>query len=151
MQPDALIAFVKARLDEDEVVAREACDGDSGQWFMGRKWNVYRAEDEARYDEDYQGEENRLVVYGNVKPQSEYVARHDPARALREVAAKRALIRVALENAAETDSERGDGHDAGGIAAGQCSDHGAEAALRNLAPLAAIWDGHPDYDPGWKP
>jgi len=53
--------------------------------------------------------------------------------------ALRQLITIALENAAETDNERGDGHDAAEIAAGKCGDHGLKAALRNLAPLTAIW------------
>ena len=87
---DDLISFLRTQLDEDERVAREAADGDSGRWFFGEKWNVYRAEDIG----DDAGEVNELVVYGNVKPQSEHIARHDPARVLREVEAKRRILDV---------------------------------------------------------
>ena len=87
-----LVTWLRAQLDEDERGAREAAERDSGEWFMGDRWNVYRIEDEARYDDDYQGEENRLVVYGNIKSQSEHIARHDPARVLAEVEAKRRIL-----------------------------------------------------------
>lgn len=73
-----LAAWLREAVLERLELAREACDGDSGQRFTGRKWNVFRAEDEARYDEDYQGEENRLVTYGNVKVQSLHIAANDP-------------------------------------------------------------------------
>lgn len=74
-----LLAAVRQRME----TAQAAADGDSGRWFMGDRWNVFRAEDEARYDENYGGEEHRLVVYGNVKDQSEHIAANDPATILR--------------------------------------------------------------------
>jgi hypothetical protein len=87
-----LIAKLRAALDEDERVAREACDNDSGEWFDGDDWNVWRAEEIDPHDEL---EQHELVVYGNVKPQSEHIARHDPARALRQVAAMRKVLDLA--------------------------------------------------------
>lgn len=124
--PD-LIAFLCARLDEEEAAAREAADGDSGQWFMGRKWNVYRAGDENPYGE----EENRLVAYGNVKPQSEHIARHDPARVLREVEAGRRIL------ARHTMCVQGL--------------HAGPYPCPELADLLYRWADHPDYRPEWAP
>lgn len=96
---DELVRWLTACLDEDVARATAAADGGSGEWFMGRKWNVYRAEDETP-DED--GETNALVVYGNVKDQSEHIAEHDPARVLREIDAKRQLL-AAWSRGAPTD------------------------------------------------
>jgi hypothetical protein len=86
---DELITWLREQLDDDERVARDAADHDSGRWFMGDKWNVFRAEDMTP-DDDI--ECNELVVYGNVKPQSEHIARWDPARVLAEVDAKRRIL-----------------------------------------------------------
>lgn len=86
---DDLARWLHAQLDIDTARATAAADGDSGEWFMGDKWNVYRAEDETP-DEDR--ETNTLVVYGNVKDQSEHIAAHDPARVLREIDAKRQVL-----------------------------------------------------------
>lgn len=74
-----LAARLREVIEERLKVAREAADGDSGRWFAGDGWNVYRAEDETPYDDH---EENRLVVYGNIKPQSEHIALCDPADAI---------------------------------------------------------------------
>ncbi|BBC35256.1 hypothetical protein SGFS_065500 [Streptomyces graminofaciens] len=84
-----LARWLGQQLDVDAERATAAADNDSGEWFMGDKWNVYRAEDEAP-DEDV--ETNALVVYGNVKSQSEHIAEWDPARVLREIDAKRRLL-----------------------------------------------------------
>jgi hypothetical protein len=89
---DELIRFLRARYDEREALAREAADGDSGKWFMGDKWNVYRAEDENPYGDV---DEHALVVYGNMKPQSQHIATHDPDTVLRSIAGKRAIVGMA--------------------------------------------------------
>lgn len=136
------MAFLKERLDEDEAAAREAADNDSGQWFMGDKWNVYRTEDEARHDLDYQGEEHRLVVYGNVKPQSEHIALHDPARALHEVEAKRAILELhSGSHECPVYDHNGDIDNCGWIDEGDCP---------TKQHLAAVYSDHPGYRPEWK-
>ena len=76
-------------------------------------------------------------------------AADDPARVLREVAAKRKLIAFALENAARIDGEWGDCHEAAEIARGQCGDYGEDEAIEVLGPLAAIDSDHPDYRQEW--
>jgi hypothetical protein len=86
---DDPVTWLRAQLDEDERLAQEAADGDGGTWYMGERWNVFRDEDVAP---EGCGDVHRLVVYGNVRSQSEHIARHDPARVLAEVAAKRAIL-----------------------------------------------------------
>ena len=145
-----LVAFLRARLGEDEAGAREAADGDSGQWFMGDKWNVYRAEDEARYDLEPGPDEHRLVVYGNVEPQSEHIARHDPARVLREVEAGRAIL--AEHQPVWDDYVDGDGIERATHECETCRPPGTPDnwPCQTIRALAAVWSDHPDYDPAWR-
>jgi hypothetical protein len=83
------LAFLRDALDAAEARAEAARDGDSGEWFVGDKWNVYRVENEAPHDEI---EENRLVVYGNVCAQSEHIVANSPAAVLRRIAADRKIL-----------------------------------------------------------
>lgn len=75
--PEEILAFVRAQLDEDERLALDA---------GGRRWRreaigcVVDAAD------------NGLIVYGEGTPsseQSDHIVRHDPARTLLKVAAER--------------------------------------------------------------
>lgn len=84
-----LVAFLHGQLNAEERGALEAKDGRSGQWFVGGKWNVYCAEDETPHDDV---ETNELVVYGNGAALSAHIARHDPARVLAEIEAKRRTL-----------------------------------------------------------
>lgn len=136
---DVWAAFVTARLDETEAAAKEAAGpGYSGEWFVGDKWNVFRAEDEARYDPDCDGEENRLVCWGNVKPQSEHIALNDPARALRAVAVKRAIL------AKYELGQRAYDPGAGGWFSPAAEMFGSDMEWL-VRTLADEWAGHPDY------
>lgn len=142
-----LTAFLNARLDEARAAAKAAIGkphpspigAGPGVWvtgdprFPGRDLEI-RGDDMIIYDEG-----------GHSLAHAVHIARHDPARVLRGVAAMRELTAVALENAAMIDGEWGDGHEAAEIAGGKCADHGARAAMRVLGPLAAIWSDHADY------
>lgn len=86
------VAWLRQQIKADRAAATEAADGDSGNWFMGDKWNVYRAEDENRYDLDCPDEQNALVCWGNVKPQSEHIAIHDPRDVLARCDADLAIV-----------------------------------------------------------
>jgi hypothetical protein len=91
---DDLVTRLRAALDTHETVAKAAADGDSGAWFVGDKWNVYRAEDTAPRGD---AEENQLVVYGTVQVQAAHIAVHDPAFVLADIAAKRKLVDLYAE------------------------------------------------------
>jgi hypothetical protein len=82
---DDLIAFLNARLDEDEAAAKQAAGG-----IHGRREN-YKAIVADAADPD-----NWAIVDLSPLAEDEYlgthIARHDPARVLREVAAKRAIL-----------------------------------------------------------
>lgn len=99
-----LVAFIAARLDEDEAAARAAAaggrwryeDGDSiGAWTLyDEHWNIaslktYRHE---TYDYAERMPAMRDPEYVDADANGRHIARHDPARVLREVDAKRAIL-----------------------------------------------------------
>src|SRR6266576_4463664 len=79
-----LVAFLRARVDEDEAAARLAA----------REGGTWTQDDPVRFP----GAISSLggqVVYDEGAPdenQAPHIARHDPARVLREVEAKRAIL-----------------------------------------------------------
>jgi hypothetical protein len=121
------VAFGTARLDEDEALASgRVCS----EWKVigSRVWLPL-------------GGGSRLVAEFSDQPSSEpsaaeHVARHDPARVLREVdAGRRTLERHRPDRSGCQYCERPPGP-------GPCPD---------LADLLDRWSDHPDYDQGWKP
>lgn len=75
----------------------------------------------------------------------ERAARCDPARALREVAAKRAILAAWM--AAEASRNRWNHPDyRSGITDGR-----SDALANVLRALAAVYCDHPDYLPDWRP
>lgn len=131
---DDLIAFMKARLDEDEAIATAAAqfgtDGFSGrpQWI-----NQYGMVVDAT-DSDW-----AIVDLGGTavsgEPVYAHIARHDPARTLREVAADRALL-------AEYDEL------ANGLSAYMYMAGALEGIIRYRV---TVWSDHPDYRDEWRP
>jgi hypothetical protein len=81
--------------------------------------------------------------------EAHYEGQHDPARVLREVAAKRRLLDYAFANAAVIDGEWGGGSTEDEIRAGKCHGVGADAAMDVLTLLALPYSDHPDYRLEW--
>lgn len=112
-----IVEFIRARLDDDERIARAA---GTDQWEYrehpaDRALVVNAADDEVVvFDEGWPSED-----------QAQHIARHDPARVLREVALRRSTLDIHKE----------------------CGDGGHGCLDR--AYLAAVWSGHPDYDQAW--
>lgn len=148
-----LVEFLRARLTEDEMAAHQA-----GQYSGLRDRGLVEGWELARFGEELR----RLKVqttYGTLPPKlvttfddalfdrpiAAHIARHNPARVLREVEAKRGIIER-HEQAREfggksTISAHVNAQDDGYVQA--CFD-----ALRDLAlPYA----DHPDYREEWRP
>jgi hypothetical protein len=160
-----LVAFLNEQLDAEERGALDAKEGRSGRWFVGDKWNVYCVEDETPHDD---AETNELVVYGNGAALSAHIARHDPARVLAKITAKRAIVDAYLPPGADphpglpcTDDIKGD-PDGEEYAEMHPADQGAcmrhvEASKRLLHHdyvlrlLAAPYAGVDGYRPEWAP
>jgi len=124
---DDLIAFLRARLDEDGAAA-EAARAVCTEWYIA-------------CDDD-------SVTISALR---EHVGRHSPARALREVAAGRAIL-----------DEHGPGYPvtfpkpSGQPACGVCHAGGwdwepEQWPCPTVRHLAAVWSGHSDYRTEWRP
>lgn len=135
-----IVEFLRARLDEDEAVARAAIipahdgpnaykphpelaewlyDGDEVEYVQTPEMLAHKYPDRLYVTADSEG----LVpaVNGDVGP---HIARHDPARVLREVEAKR----VALDWYLNDDDT---------------------VMSATVHAIAAIYADHPDYDAAW--
>ncbi|MFJ9214213.1 DUF6221 family protein [Streptomyces sp. NPDC102264] len=130
-----LVAFVRARLDEDEQTARAAT---AGPWTtMGQRvldssppsdrLGIGMAVGHAAASADY----NETAVH---------IARQDPAATLRRIARDRAILN-AYEEVADMDTDDAKHEYAYGRAVG------LGYAVRQMA---AEHDGHPDYKPSWN-
>lgn len=124
-----LIAFVKARLDEDEAAAR-AADETVLPGDLPRETHIVYGLQRAGFGNAYQG----------------FVLVHDPARVLREVEAGRAVLEL-HEPLPSTYGEP--------VTCPTCWPE-PRVGTHPLAPcptlrqLASIWNDHPDYNPAWR-
>ncbi|MCD0450782.1 DUF6221 family protein [Actinocorallia sp. API 0066] len=124
-----LVDFLKARLDEDEVAATKASEfsavwAETGTWCLDDMRHTVVGDGEA-----YCGPHN-----------AEHIARHDPARVLCEVEAKRMIVRAHekwCKGACETTSRGGETYDA--------------AHWWALKALAIAYANHSDYREEWRP
>ena len=133
-----LVDFLRARLDEDEAVARAATPG---------PWSV-NDESFAEWISSADGVE--VVAggrWGGEAPAFEttedalHIARHDPARVLAEVEAKRALL-----------EEHAQGSLPDGVMLDECRICGGMNEVwpcPTLRILARPFRDHPDFDPAW--
>jgi Family of unknown function (DUF6221) len=124
---DDLIAFVRARLDEDEAAARAVEDNSEpwpGQWEADGNYALRTHNGWVLATAGTPGGEFRPGVLA-------HIARHDPARALRDVAADRLILAVyVLQN----------------------EDPGYLKGLKYaIACRAERFSDHPDYRPEWRP
>ena len=141
-----LTEFLTARLDEDEEVARRASPGG---WRYGDVESVAGGTlyDETRriadiiYEnpEDHDGYWTRHLLEPEADANGAHIARHDPARVLAEVEAKRRIVEAWVRADEAAGSYPG-------------TDAGIEMGLHEaIALLALPYADHPDYDPDWKP
>ncbi|MFF9910630.1 DUF6221 family protein [Streptomyces sp. NPDC013457] len=123
---DDLIAFLRARLGKDEQTARAHRQA-SAHWYYDHMAHEVRDEDNAgtvAFTQDRDGQ---------------HIARHDPARVLAEVDAKRRI----LERHAQCGSGIGRCDDGGHVSEGE--------ACAEQIDLAAPYADHPDYKDKWRP
>ncbi|MFM9542297.1 DUF6221 family protein [Streptomyces turgidiscabies] len=129
---DDLVQWLRAQLDEDERIARAACEGAEGRWHpLGNQHGGSVAGDHDGYhvacDEGYPTVE-----------QATHIAEHDPARVLREIDAKRQIIEQHERYAAERRR----------MMAGW-DPQSDDSPI--LAALASVYADRPGYRAEWKP
>jgi hypothetical protein len=130
-----LVAFLEERLREDQGAAETAAPG---PWHMDENQRIY-AENGSYVTSPWTSDERDDDL--------DHVIRHDPARVLREVTAKRAIL---TEHPIRPADEPGDysfgcercyfNRDEGVYGSGYC---------RTLKALAAVYSDHPDYRKEW--
>lgn len=131
-----IVEFLQARIDEDEIVANAAAtSADGHEWeystsgramdghgWVCNSWGVVLTAEQAGT--------------GSVRqPVGQNIARHDPARVLREVAAKRALI---ADHSLSNDP---------------CDEHDANyesIPCGVITALASAYSDHPDFQAASK-
>ncbi|MEP7739770.1 DUF6221 family protein [Nocardioides sp. 31GB23] len=140
--------FLLARLSEDKAAAREAAELAEAPWraAYGRQVETARGghlvtpEDEHSYSTD------------PTDAVGEHIARHDPARVLREVEAKRAIVeahedlRRVVEDWSHPDA---DGMGLVLVDGGECAGCGETSPCTTLRHLSSIYSDHPEFDAGW--
>ncbi len=139
-----IVEFLRARIDEDEAIARAASEIDPGPWSLpdGRYVSPWPGHDEIEA-ELFNANRGRVISYNGFDVElSErtalHITRHDPARVLGEVKAKRAVIELYL---LYEDAQYPDG--AGGYVS-------ACEKEPKLKALAGVYSDHPDFDPAWE-
>lgn len=134
-----LVAFLEARLNEDEAAARKAAFG-SGEWDTSGPG--YPEAPEVRVVDNVRSD---LFETSNVFI-AEHIARWDPARVLAEIAAKRRIME-------EFDNARENFRNDPAPGAWE-STHRADERLRTLdlvvRLLAAPYADQEDFDESWR-
>jgi Family of unknown function (DUF6221) len=117
-----LVEFLEARIAEDELVATAAIE-DSAEWHA---FYTYR---------DVKDADGHYVVLADAQcptvEQAAHIARHSPARVLRQCQAARVIIAEFLRLDALGDIQ------------------GRSVAESALGQLASVHSDHRDFDPAW--
>ena len=130
---EGLQAFLRARLDEDEELARAAAprsrrDHPSSHWVLG-----------AANADGIRAADGSPVTRFTWPREGAHIVRWDPARVLAEVESKRQII--------ASYEEWRDGN-----TSGEMLDYGHKEGLGEaMEHLAVVYAGHPDYRDEWKP
>jgi|SRR6185437_2622484 len=145
----SITEFLRARLDEDERVAREAGSGNWTRECGHLGWNgeelppshdmccVVAGDDIRIYDEGGHGPE-----------QADHIARWHPARVLGEVEAKRDVVAWCIEVIGDRDLST---YDQFGCLRDDPQALAVTLAVETLRLLASPYGTHPDFDPAWAP
>jgi hypothetical protein len=142
-----LITWLRAQLDDDERVARDAAREDTPPWHLDY--------DDRGYDGKIRSAESYTVVHqedstpGRVT--AEHIARWDPARVLAEVDAKRRILDEHEAMAGDTYGQR-----AGQDVCETCKESGSRYyhepyPCPTVRLLALPFADRPGYQEGWRP
>ncbi|MFI1580031.1 DUF6221 family protein [Embleya sp. NPDC020630] len=133
---DDLVAFLRARLDEAAHDANAAASEIGPDWYYDAESGSVASRRE--HDMVATGAQDQLGP-----ERGAHIARHDPARVLRDVAARRRIV----ENYTKVC-----GYGRGGYTPRDEAYVLAEGALATtIKILATVYADHPDYQEAWKP
>lgn len=142
-EQQTLVEFLEKRLREDEAAAHLAQAVSSSRWIANGSLLMYLDDADPPYAE-------ALAEVENYRQDDilEHTARHDPARVLREVAAKRAILEHLLQWPHHVNYEDADwGNSCAKIVdpASRCDCDVEELVNTGIRHLAAVYSDHPEY------
>lgn len=144
---DDLVQFLRDRYDEETTEARAATPG---PWTVDSKVHAEAIRAANGTDVVAGGRWGGEASVFESTEDAVHIARHDPARVLRDVEARRALMKQAFIYEAKIDGEWGCCHDAEQIEAGECEETSPNE-ITALRLLALPYSDHPDYRTEWRP
>ena len=118
-----IVDFIEQRLAEDEAVANAAAEVEGAQWRPDGYFNE---------PDKVDGDRDTAVGYDMSSAASTHIARHDPARVLRQVKALRSIVEMQAA-----------------MSSMWIPNTGYLMAEPNLQFIASIWSDHPDYRQEW--
>jgi hypothetical protein len=135
-----LAAFLAERLDEDEAAAKAAIKGGKPEIGTVGQWNAYLEGGDDGWAVEHDAGGKGCGIIGD-RAIAEHIARHDPARVLRDVETDRRLIAAWKETLDVPPANE------------QVDQTSHRLALElSLKLRAAVWSDHPDYrETEWKP
>lgn len=144
-----LVEFLRARLDEDERTARASSPW---PWEENAECDEVLSarlpDDDGLVEDDLRVAEGHALSNNQLRANVRHIARHDPARVLAEVAAKRAILDLAA--AAETHLQDYRKHVAEYSVVRQ-AETPRNALLMAVQRLAQVYAQHADYREEWAP
>lgn len=145
-----LVAFLRACLDEEQLGAEEAAkwDAEDGGGHHPR-WKAAHGTIVDADSDDY-----GIVApfLGETTPEvADHIARHDPARVLREVEAKRAILDEHDPGYPVTYPKPSGQPTCGVCHAGGWDWEPEKWPCATVRHLAAVYRDRPGYDPAWAP
>lgn len=155
---DEIVAFIKAQMAIDEQLARDAGATRSGKiasWWVDCGCPGRLADEHADACWDRRVEGDNIVLYdegGHDEDQARHIARHDPARVLGEVEAKRAIL---AEHEHVPAVQQSDAHryEFGCRTCHNDPDCGETLGLgwcETVRHMAAPFGDSPGYNPAWR-
>ena len=143
-----IVEFLEARLAEDEAIANAGAQSFSDTWTFDNGEEAARREEASKGGRFGANPRVDGITSGcryNSESEMKHIARHDPARALAEVAAKRAIL--TQEETARSQFEHvksSTTYPAIEVLIGQVA-----ALATVIRHLASAYADHPDYQQEW--
>ena len=150
---DEIVAFIKAQLNLDGQLARDAGATRSGKiasWWVDCGCPGKLADEHADNCWDRRVEGDNIVIYdegGHDEDQARHIARHDPARVLADVEAKRYLLEWCAEVTAHFDWST---LNLPGSLRDDPNARATHTAVVALKSLAVPYAGQPGFKPEWR-
>ncbi|MFI6368911.1 DUF6221 family protein [Nocardia sp. NPDC050630] len=147
--------FIRARLAEDETIARAALRHPTKYNPETREHERTGTDSGEWHTDSYVDPNDKRMVHGasmtiydeggHTAEQAAHIAHYDPARELRQVAATRDMFLFILESSGMWELL---------VGARPPSAEQASAdieKIRAVRAMVAVWRNHPDYRPEWSP